>query len=229
MALHKMGKRPPSPEAGNYIWVDTKEGGFWRRKRGSNSVAKLNAAFQQSNEHTKICSPAASRIVKKLRPYMNGLQPGRIVARICGKLRKSMNETGSLDLRCLLGLDFQPGHPIERLLQGDVFTEQTTNEIIVWIPIGEHTIKRLNGLVTNYYFEFVLLYGDAGKEGGLRTESEDSSVYDIGQKSKDDCRLSIVVPEQPWIALLKVNCIEGNELAASSKLYGMKVVGVSGE
>ena len=82
----------------------------------------------------------------------------------------------------------------------------------------------MNNLVTDYYFELILLYGDAGKENGLRTESEDSDVYEIKKDNTPDCKLRMVLPEQPWIALLKVNCIEGNELAGSPKLYGMKVV-----
>ena len=102
--------------------------------------------------------------------------------------------------------------------------QQTKHELIVTIPIADYTVTRINTLVTNYYFVLVLLYGDAGKENGLRTESTDSDVYAVGSQYAADCKLSIVLPEKEWIALLKVNCIEGNEHAASSKLYGMKVV-----
>ncbi len=226
MALHKKGKRPPSPDPGNYIWVMTKEGGFWRKKRGIVKKAKLNAAYNESRKNTKICSPAASRIVRKLRPYMDGLQPGRITVRICGKLRMALNESGRLGLGCLEGFDLQPDHPIGNLLQAQVHIEQTPDELILQIPITGYTVKKLNTLVTHYYFELVLLYGDARKENGLRTESEDSTVYEIEKSYKNNCRLSMVLPDQEWVALLKVNCIEGNEPAASPKLYGMKVVSV---
>jgi hypothetical protein len=36
---------PPSPD-GQYVWVKTKEGGFWRMKRGSYRPALLNDAYQ---------------------------------------------------------------------------------------------------------------------------------------------------------------------------------------
>ena len=172
----------------------------------------------------KLSAPAASRIVQKLRPYLKGLQPGRLTTRISGELRKSLKEADRISLACLKGVDLQPEYPFEDLLQAEVNVEQTAHELILTIPIAEHTIKRLNNLVTNYYFELILLYGDVGKENGLRTESEDSEVYEIEKDYPADCKLRVVLPEQPWIALLKVNCIEGNELALSPKLYGMKVV-----
>ncbi len=100
MALYKKGKRPPNPDPESYIWIDTKEGGFWRRRRGLVKKARLNAAYLQSSEYTKICSPAASRIMRKLRPYMKGLQPGRITVRICGKLRKALIETNEPGINC---------------------------------------------------------------------------------------------------------------------------------
>ncbi|MEP6466450.1 MAG: hypothetical protein ABJB05_09090 [Parafilimonas sp.] len=224
MALHKKGKRPPNPDPGNCTWINTKEGGFWRKNRGLVKEAELNSSCRQSSENIKVCSPAASRIIRKLRPYTDGLQPGRITVRICGKLLKELNTTSKLNMSCLFGLDMQPDHPIHNLLQEDVQIEQNNNTLIVTIPITRYTIKRLNTLVTNYWFELVLLYGDAGKEDGLRTESEDSTVYAIETSYKNDCRLSLVLPEQPWIALLKVNSIEGNEPATHNKLYGMKVI-----
>lgn len=226
MALYKKGKRPPNPDPENYIWVDTKEGGFWRRRRGLLKKAKLNTAYQQHSEYTKICSPAASRVIRKLRPYMSGLQPGRITVRICGKLRKAMHETGKLTLHCLDGFDLQPAYPFGNLLTEDLNVLQEKGSLIITIPVTADTIQRMNRLVTDYWFELVLLYGDASQENGLRTESDDSKVYAMETAYKADCRLSLVLPEQPWIALLKVNCIEGNEPAAHPKLYGMKVVAV---
>jgi len=227
MALHKKGKRPPNPDPETYIWVNTKEGSFWRKKRGYIKKAKLNIAYQQSSDNTKICSPAASLIVRKLQPYMEGLQPGRITVRICGKLRRALNETGSLTMQCLNGLDLQAENPLENLLRESIDVEQKSKSVIITIPITNYTIKRMNKLVTNYWFELVLLYGDVNKKNSLRTESEGSKVYAMETSYQDDCKLSLVLPEQPWIALLKVNCIEGNEPAASPKLYGMKVIAAS--
>jgi hypothetical protein len=154
---------------------------------------------------------------------MDGLQPGRITVRICAALR---NATGKLSMNCLNDFDLQPKYPIDNLLRTDISVKQDKHSLIVTTPINKYTIKRLNTLVTNYWFQPVLLYGDAGKENGLYTENEDSVVYEIKKNCNSDCRLSLVLPEQPWIALLKINCIEGNEPAAHPKLYGMTVIAV---
>jgi hypothetical protein len=224
MAFHIKGKRPPNPDPENCVWVTTREGGYWKRRRGTIKKAKLNWAFKEGVDLMKVSAPAASRILLKLKPYMNGLQTGRSHSRISGKLRKDLRETGKLNLGCLKGLDLQQEYPFDRLLQADVKIQQTKHELIVTIPVAEHTIGRINTLVTNYYFALVLLYGDASKENGLRTESTDSDIYEIEKQYENDCQLRMVLPEKEWIALLKVNCIEGNEHAASPKLYGMKVV-----
>lgn len=220
----KNAERPPIPKAGEYIWVDTKEGGYWRRRRGSVKKAKLNRALKESSSFMKQSAPAATLIIKKLRPYMRELMSGRLHARISGKLRSNLQSTGRLSLKCLNGLDFQPEYPFSGLLGVDIDIEQTRHELTVTIPITTFTIERLNTLITNYYFELILLYGDVSVENGLRTESTDSAVYVIKTDYKNDCRLSIVLPERPWIALLKINTIEGNEAAASPKYYGLKVI-----
>ncbi len=224
MALYSGGRRPPNPDPGNYVWIKTKKGGYWRMKRGTMKPAKVNTAYEQGIDYMKISAPATARIMKKLSPFMRGLDTGRLNARISGLLRRALRKNGKVDLGYLYNLDLQPDHPMRNLLQAGVYIDQSVHELIVRIPIDGDTIKRLNKIVTNYYFELVLLYGDATKENGLRTESEDSAVYDIKKDYGTDCRLSAVLPESPWIALLKVNCIEGDEPAVHPRHYAMKVV-----
>jgi hypothetical protein len=224
MALHKKGKRPPNPDPGNCLWITTKDGGFWRRKRGTVKKAKLNRAFKEGSRFMQLSAPATRRIMQKLRPYMDGLYAGRLNAKISGRLRTELKETGKLSLRCLKGFDLQQDQKFEQLLQAGLQIQQTEHELTISIPIAAHTVKRINTLVTNYYFELVLLYGDVSKENGLRTESIESDVYEIEKNYNLFCKLSLVLPEKEWIALLKVNSIEGNEAAMSHKLYGMKVV-----
>ncbi len=122
------------------------------------------------------------------------------------------------------GFDLQREYPIYNLLKEDVHIEQHGRTLIISIPLTKNTIKRLNKLVTNYWFELILLYGNAYKENSLRTEIEESPVYEIEKNYNEYHKFNITVPEQPWIALLKISCIEGNELAMHPKLYGMKVV-----
>jgi len=97
--------------------------------------------------------------------------------------------------------------------------------------VKEYTVKRNSGIVTAYYFELILLWGDAGCDKGLRVEEADSPVYRIAEDYSTGCQLSLVLPPegQPWMALLKVSCIEGRELAAAPRNYGMKVIECGGK
>jgi hypothetical protein len=228
MPLLKKGEVPspspsPSPGPGNYVWVETKEGCYWRRKRGSLQTAKLNDAYLKGAERMRVSAPASSRVMQHLRRYSNGLDMGRLHPKISGIFRKALKEKGAIALSDLDGLSCQPRHPFEHLLQVKPVILQSDTAISVTIPIDKHTIKRMNKLVTGFYFELILLYGDITTDNGLRTESEESGVYAIGY-AYEDCILQMVLPEQPWIALLKINGIEGNEMAMHPKLYGMKVV-----
>jgi hypothetical protein len=224
MAMHTGGRKPPNPDPGNYVWVKTKDGAYWRLKRGTLKKAKVNAAYSESIEWMKLSAPAAKRIMQKLQPFTKGFDFGRLNARISGLLRKSLREKGQLDIRYLKELDFQPDHPIGNLLKEVPVIKQTARDIVVDIPLTTDTIIRKNSIVTNYYFELILLYGDAARENGLRTEIADSGVYVIDTDYGKDCRLALILPEQPWIALLKVGCIEGDTTALHARLYGMKVV-----
>jgi hypothetical protein len=85
--------------------------------------------------------------------------------------------------------------------------------------------KAYGKFVTNYYFELVLLCGDISKERGLRTESVESDVYEIEKNHNLVCKLSMTLPEKEWIALLKVNSIDGDEPGGYNKSYAMAVVG----
>ena len=213
-----------------YVWVQTKEGGYWRIKRGSYRPALLNEAYQKGIYAMKISAPAASRIVRRLQPYLNRLDTGRLTVRISARLRKALKEKGSLCLTYLKGMDMQPAFHIEKLLNVSVNVKQDAQELSLNLPVNEFTIERLNGIVTAYYFELILLWGDAGSDMGLRVEEVDSPVYLMEEDYKTECRLSLVLPPegQSWIALLKVSCIEGKELAMHPRMYGMKVIAVGG-
>jgi len=73
--------------------------------------------------------------------------------------------------------------------------------------MNKHTLKGKNALVSHYYFEAVLVWGDAGKEGELRVDSVPSALYAIGAEGVDECRLQV---GKPWMVLLKVSCLEMN-------------------
>jgi hypothetical protein len=74
----------------------------------------------------------------------------------------------------------------------------------------------------------MILYGDVTKEGGLKLGTVESKLYAFGSETTEVCELSLSLPEedQQWIVLLKVSCLEGNEMAVHPKHYGMKVISV---
>jgi len=223
------GKRPPCP--GNpetYILVKTKEGSYWRRKRGTKKKAVLNATLEKNANLTRITNEAASRIMRKLREYLVRMDKGRSSVRIAGKLKQAYNRKGIIDFSLLEGFDFQQRYPCNKLLLTPPIITQTGDTVEARIPIGFETVKKHSRLVTHYFLELILLHGNATIDHGLRDECVSSDVYNIDSDERENCVLALQVPEQPWMILMKVNCIEGNEMAASAKNYGIKILKTGG-
>jgi len=216
---------PPCPDPESYILVETKEGAFWRKKRGlGEKGAPLNEGFKQSSEGMAVTAPAAKRIVGRLRPFTEGLSVGRITVRVSALLRKQYNKSGTVDYRYMQGFELQPEYPLKRLLKEPVQLRIENAVINVRIPVGPYTIQGQGRLVTHYFFELIVVSGDCTKEHALRTETETSPVYGIDGSVKEDCRFIVPVGTRPWFAVLKLCCIEGQELAVSPKDYGMQVI-----
>jgi len=222
---------PPSPpaDASEYILVRTKERVFWRRKRGTIKNVTLNSGFKKNAEITAIVSPAAKRIYAKLDPFFKGLDTGRFIANVSARLRKALKLNGEMDFSFLLDYEIQPWYPLKKLLDDGYQTTIENNEFIIRIPI-RNTVKRHNKQVSDYYFDAILLWGQPGKSKGLRVESDTSPLYEFGQKTTTECKLTINLPakKMPWMVLLKLSCHEGNKPANMARNYGMKVVGWGG-
>lgn len=224
---------PPCPDPDLYQMIETKEGCFWRRKRGTVTEAVLNRKFANNTSTVSICSPAASRVVQRLRDFTKELSMGRVTARISGKFTKTFNNRKTLDYSLLRGFDFQPEKTIDKIL-GTLFSitiNQYEESIAIHIPVREDTVTKLNGIVTDYYFEGILLYGDPLKERSLNVEYTVSKPYQFDvKKISEECVLSLPLTAEmtPWMLLLKVSCLEGNEMAANSRHYGMRVLEVGG-
>jgi hypothetical protein len=218
---------PPHPNDAAYILVTTKEGTFWRRKRGSVKPAPVNAVLARNAEASKVAGPAAKRVVDKLQPFLKGLWPGRLTVRVIGALRKAINQNGKVDFTFLEGMELLPDYPLNKLLASPYKIEIADHSLRVVIPIEKGGIKQHNNLVSDYFFEAIVVQDDATKDNGLHVDSVESQVYHIGESGKQ-CVLSLDLPTKkgPWMLLLKVSCIEGNEMALHAKHYGMKVVKV---
>lgn len=218
----------PNPDPQRYILVTTREGSFYRQKRGQVRPVSLNAGLQRSADCMKVCNPAAKRLVAALRAHLEGLQTGRIIARASGMLRRALYQKGIADYSYFAHYDLQDDYPLEGLLQAPYEVKVGKGSIEVSVTIDRYTVKRHNSLVSHYYFDAVLVWGDPTKEKGLRVDSTTSPLYPIGEGRKSSCSLLLELPkkEAPWMVLLKVSCLEGNELAVHPRHYGMRVVAV---
>jgi hypothetical protein len=218
-------KRPPCPgDPNDYIWVKSKERPHWRRKRGKVSPARLNEAWQASNNKTSIVSPAASRVRRMIEPYLRGITTGRLNNRISSAFRRSLKACGQMQLKYLKAMECQRDYPLDALLRSDYRVRVNEKNIRIEIPVGSRSMKAHNTLVSDYYFEGVLLYGDAGKEKGLDTMSTESRLYSYYEESGQMCVLTLPFPQDDWCLFLKVCSLEGKELAVHTKHYRMKVV-----
>jgi hypothetical protein len=216
---------PPCPDPEKYILVRTKEGEFWRKKRGTEKPARLNTVFAKNVENSKVASPAAKRIVQKLRPFLRELNTGRLTAKLAGAIMRSINVNGEPDFSFLQGFEFQKPH-LGKLLFTQIALARHGDEFVISFPIYPYTMEPKNNLVTDYYFEAVLLYGDVTKENGLRIDSTISPLYPFKDVVETQCVLTLQLPATPfpWMILLKASCQEENRPSVSSNHFGMRVV-----
>lgn len=220
-------KRPPCPDPELYIWVETKEGGHWRRKRRKD--APLNRSLAANISATKIVSPVVKLIRDTLEEYTRKLDTGRIHGRLSGLLSKTYKEKGQVNFSALRGFEFQKYFPLEQLMLTQYQVNKGPDFIELLIPVKDGVVKKHNALVTDFYFEGILLYGDVLKDGSLKVEYAVSKPYSFTNTSTEDCKLILPLPvkNEPWMLMLKVSCLEGNEMASHVKHYGMRVVEVS--
>lgn len=225
---HSLRHLPPCPNPELYVLVRTKEGNFWRRKRGTVTRAVLNPAMAANSHANKVLMPAASRILRRLEPFTRNLDMGRITVRIAGKLMRDYKEKGVINFAALKDMDLQPDWPLHRLLLTDYSVEEKNEELVIAIEMDKHTVQPQNKLVTDFYFESILLFGDVLQDGGLRINTDESPLFCFGKKQGTLCKLKVDKPPagKPWLLFLKVNCLEGKEMAAHAKNYAMKVVRV---
>jgi hypothetical protein len=89
--MHRRNKNiPPCPDAERYVLVQTREGKYWRRKRGSVKKAVLNETLQRNVEMMRQSAPAARMIMTRLLAFTGRLETGRLNARISARLRKQL-------------------------------------------------------------------------------------------------------------------------------------------
>jgi len=209
-----------NPDADRYIIVHAKDGDHIRAKR---TDPFINAQFAEMA--TETCSAAAKQILLKLKPFTQKMT-GRMNVRLSGKMRSAKKMTGSYNYSLLNGFELQKDHPLDALYKGIYTVKNDNGKLELAVPINGD-VQQHNGIVTAYYFEAVLLTGDGMVHNSLRVEDDRSDLYYFNQKYNATALFQFIVPDNtPYLLLLKVACMEGNEMAYHSKHYGMKVIGV---
>lgn len=230
----KRRKKPlgPCPDPLRYSLVRSKDGDYWRLNRGLKKAAELNESLDRNSENFKITSPLSSKLVRLLEPHLRGLKTGRLGVRINGKLVKCLNKTGKMDLSALKGLEFQEDYPLNSLLNANFNIIQDKHTISVRLNIGPEPVEKHNELVTECFFDLILVSGDLQKPRSLRIDSTTSPLFKVYTSYKIkhvDCVLSLDMPlKRSWILLLKVSCLEGNEMAVHPRNYALEIIGASG-
>lgn len=216
-------KRPPCPDPERYEWVNG-EGGYWRKKKEKGTA--VNSSLARNNATTSILAPAIKRIRSILEEYTRNLAIGKVQARLSGLLSRVFKEKGEFGFAGLKGFDFQKEHTLDKLLLTQYKVYTYSNHVELAIPVATGAVKKYNTLVTDFYFEGILLQGNALHEGDLSVEYTVSAPYSFTNTLTETCKLQLPLPSgnKPWMLMLKVSCLEGNELAAHVKHYGMKVV-----
>jgi hypothetical protein len=221
-------KRPPCPDPERYTWVNTRDGGYWRLKRGTEKEAKLNSVLQMNADNTRITNLAAKRVTNKLQSFLEHLIIGRTTARIAGAIKKSLLEHNRMDYSFLEGLDFQArDYDFGKLVTALLFVKEEKGVLFVSMSLGKGQIKKHSKLATGYFAELILLFGDPGDERSLRIDSTATDVYSFDdERPSINCVLSIQLPEkQPWMVMVKVGCT-GKYVENAAKYKAMKVVRV---
>lgn len=222
----KRRKLPPLDyDPQKYDWVNTKEGGYPRRKKGTVNPVTLNNTLQKNVELTRPTNEAAKRVMAKLYPFLQYLKLGRTIVRIAGGFKKAISKTGQMDYSSMEGLDFQDEYRLTDTATGLVMIKEKEGVLYLVFPVGNMHVKKHSSLAAGYYVEFILLSGDPSQENALRIDSTESRLYTFEEEGSVDCHLSMQLPEkEPWMALLKVSCTFEKEVADTPKYYGLKIV-----
>lgn len=217
---------PPCPDPRYYVLIHTKEGSYWRMKRGLGKPALLNDALKESAGRMKITSPAAKNIIASIRHHLHDLQTGRITVKMGARLGKALKEGGKVDYSFLPGYDFQPYFPMADLVRIPLQLERAENAMRLYIDLhkDEEIIRKTSDGITGYRFSAILVKGDPLQE--VRSNSMNSAVYPIQLPEDTTCVLSLVAPPvgTPWFLCLKVMVMVNNAPAAEPALKAMSVI-----
>ena len=224
-------KLPPCPDPERYSLVRTKEGEFWRLKRGLKKPAIINNKLRENSELVKKTSSAGSRIYGILHPFLADLDLQRIFNKMITLLRKGFRTDGRLDVSVLRDLDLQKDYPLRKLIRGG-FQWQHDREHHVFrfriaIPERNGALLRKNKLMSSYRFIIILVHGNPEQEGAMKLKSVKSEDYTFaGTGVASECLLELPYTPEPgqWLFCLRAEALEEGRVAAHPKSKGLLIL-----
>lgn len=238
---------PFCPDPENHVLVERADGLYWRKKRGSNKDAPLNRPLSTVADLNKIAAPAARRLLNSLIPYTRGMRMQWIHLKIGNAFRKALNMRQRFDYSEMKGMDLHIGYRLEDMLYSEINVTQQPHALTIDFSFNYAYIVMQGPLATHFYFEAVLVTGDPSIPGELDITSTESRLYPYSTHLDELCTLNLPYPAshgaavtlsrnigmskglpRPWMLLLKLNTLEGPELASHHKHYRMKVIEVGG-
>ena len=224
--LYKRKDIPPCPNPAAYTLIRMKNNlYYWRRKRGTVIPARLNAAFIQNVELTKLLSPLCTKITEAISSFWTDLPLNGWHVAVLTAIKRYYKEKGCIRYSHLKNLELQPQYPFRKLFTGPAKISIENELLNLRLLVTNKTVIRSNGLVTDFYFESVMIIGDISVQEKLITQSEQSELFSFQEKIDRTCTFSFAIPRhQPWILFLKIACYEGNQKAAHYKNYAMKII-----
>ncbi|RYY46452.1 MAG: hypothetical protein EOO06_14525 [Chitinophagaceae bacterium] len=217
---------PPCPDPENYCLVRHKDNSYyWRLRRGTRKPAVLNEAFAANATLTALISPLISRLTIPIIAFAEHRQLSRLHTRLLTPVKKYYKEHNRISYTGLLGMDLLPHAPLHRLFAGSIDTRYSNEMITVMITAGNNYVKKNNTLVTDYYFEAMLLVGDISHKTTLEIDTEQSELLSFTGPAQQNIQFQFISPlHEPWVLILKLACFEGHQKAANDKHYGIRII-----
>jgi hypothetical protein len=216
---------PPNPDPERYIVVKTRDRLYhYRLKRGSIKPAFLNGAFLQNQQLTSLLSPAAKKVRTALWPYTENMKTPKLHNQLLTGLKKYYKEFHQPGFKYLRGLNLQHQYPLDKLLHAQINKTTEAGNFIISFLLNDLNFPKVGPLLTDYYFEAVLLFGDILGEEPMQELSQRSELFSFSEPPNQLYTFSFQLPHQSWMLLLKAACFERDQKATNPKYYGMQII-----
>ena len=197
---------PPCPgDPDKYVLVRGRYKYYWRKKPENVS---LNASLRKSAGATHFTNQAAKDMMSLLSFYTQRMEMGQIVTRIGGRFKKAYLENDRVDFSCMKEFVFQEKYPTWKIFRGMIYKKLVRNTLELRIGVGFANVLAPTSSAESYQLHVILLYGQPGKTGGIRIETEESPIYHFKEKQELFWEPTVILPgkNKPWMVMLYIGC-----------------------